>query len=392
MSKNPPKEDAITYTYSIGGILAVLVIFVLVVSLGWLVHAGRNYQETFNVVFSNQNGTGRLAAQLSPDNPVPLYYLSIRGLSSWFATNLTNLRILSLVFYIIALPVAYLVGKKASGDQRAGLVSALLVGLSPFMFWYGNRATMYSLLALITLINQYFFTGILRKNKWPWPGYIISGLIGLGVHYFFVVVPVVQLAFFIIKRHQFTRPVKYLMLASCLIFALAFGSWLRYSMDHSAVWSHLPYTGKPSATNAFIILVQFLFGFQTVTTTTLIIALWPLLVVLALLSVQKYVKPPIAIQYFAFASFGTIFGVFVMSWLWRPLFLSSYLIIALPSFMIVVGWYLVAFNLKALIWARNILIAVMILMLFLEISQARRVISEDYLGLAPVKQSLPVAV
>jgi hypothetical protein len=60
--------------------------------------------------------------------------------------------------------------------------------------------------------------------------------------------------------------------------------------------------------------------------------------------------------------------------------------------MIVVGWYLVAFNLKALIWARNILIAVMILMLFLEISQARRVISEDYLGLAPVKQSLPVAV
>ena len=363
----------------VGWGITLMVCLVIGVSFLWLLHSGQNYQESFNVALANHVG-GDIASQVSADDPMPLYYLFIRGLSHLFAPTIMTLRLVSLVFYLLMLPVAYLVGRRATNEHRVGILAVALIGLSPFMVWYGNRATMYVLLALMVLVNQYFFEGILQQKAWQWPGYALSGLLGLGIHYFFVIVLATQLLFLLIKLRQLPRATIYVMLASCFIFAVAFMLWLQYSLAHGVAWSHLPYTSKPSATNAFIILAQFLFGFQSVVTTTFVIAFWPLLVVLALLAVQKYIRPPIGVQYFTFAAFFPIFVVFVLSWAWRGLFLSSYLIVCVPPFLLLLSWYLVAFELKALVWTRYILIAVMVGMLFIELTNPQRAISGDYLG------------
>jgi hypothetical protein len=268
-----------------------------------------------------------------------------------------------------------------------GLLAAALIGLSPFVIWYSSRATVYVLLLLLTLLNAYFFIGVLEKKKRQWVGYLISGLFGLGLHYFFGVVLLAQLIFYFLKRNGFPRMNRIMMGFAGIVFLAALSIWLRYSLLHSDLWHHLPYTGKPSATNAFILFVQFVFGFQSVVTTTLIISFWPLLVVLGLLAVQKYVRPPDAVQYFAFAAFVPVIAVFALSWLWKPLYLSSYFIVCLPPFMVLVAWYLVAFDLKALAWARSILVASMFLMLFFELLNPQRALVDDYLGAAPVRQS-----
>lgn len=369
---------------SSGKIVSLLILLGIVTTVVFslvLLHSGNNYQEVFNVSVAHQS-TYNAYTQVSADDPMPLYYLMVHSVSHFVVPSIQMLRIFSWVIYLLILPMAYIVGRRATNDRRVGLLAAILIGLSPFVVWYSSRATTYVLLLLVTLINAYFYIGILQQKRYQWYGYIVSGLLGVGLHYFFGVVLLTQLIFFVLKHSSYRRLTQLLMGVSGIIFLAAFVIWLRYSLLHGSPWMHLPYTGKPSATNAFILFVQFLFGFQSVVTTTLIISFWPLLVVLALLAVQKYVRPSDSVQYFAFASFIPVLAIFVISWIWRPLYLSSYFIVCLPPFMLLVAWYLVVFDLKALAWARTILVVGMALMLFVELLNPQRALVEDYLGLA----------
>lgn len=373
-----------TSTVSSGRIVSLLILLGIVTTAVFslvLLHSSNNYQEVFNAGVARQS-TYNAYAQVSADDPMPLYYLLVHSVGHFIVPSIQVLRIFSWAIYLLILPMAYFVGRRATNDRRVGLLTAVLIGLSPFVVWYSSRATTYVLILLVTLINAYFYVGILQQKKYEWYGYVVSGLLGIGLHYFFSVVVLTQLIFFVLKHKAYSRLTQTLMGVSGIVFLTAFVIWLRYSLLHGSPWVHLPYTGKPSATNAFILFVQFLFGFQSVITTTLIISFWPLLVVLALLAVQKYVRPPDSVQYFAFASFIPVLAIFVISWIWKPLYLSSYFIVCLPPFMLLVAWYLVVFDLKALAWARTILVAGMALMLFVELLNPQRALVEDYLGLA----------
>lgn len=372
-------------------LLFVLGIVTTAVFWFMLLQGGRNYQEIFNVGVAQQS-TYNVYTHLSADDPMPLYYFLIHSLSHWFTPTLQILRIVSWICYLLLLPATFIVGRAATNDRRVGLLGAALVGLSPFVIWYSSRATVYVLLTLVTVINAYYYIGILQNKKRHWIGYVLTGLAGLGFHYFFGAVLITQLAYFFIRRNGFPRLNRVLMGFAGVLFLAALSIWLRYSLIHGSPWSHLPYTGKPSATNAFILFVQFLFGFQSVVTTTMIISVWPLLVVIALLAVQKYVMPPDSVRYFAFASFVPVMAIFVMSWLWKPLYLSSYFIVCLPPFMLLVAWYLVAFDLKALAWVRTMLVASMFAMLFIELLNPQRALVEDYLGTASAPAPPTVSV
>jgi hypothetical protein len=288
----------------------------------WLGQAGQNYQEFFTVSIASHL-SGSFFNLLSRDNPMPLYYLLVYLLAHVVTLTLGELRALSFAFYVLSVMVAYDVGRRAADDDyRVGLLAAALISLSPFMIWYSSRATMYSMLVLGVLINAYYFVGVLHNEARSWPGYILSGLLTLGIHYFFAVILLTQLLFMFLDRHRLARLASYMVPISYLLFAGAFGGWIYYVSLHNPIWSQLPMTSKPSATNVFILFVQFLFGFQSVVVTTLVIAFWPLLVVLSLLAVQKYVSPPPAIRYFAWSAFLPVLGLFAFGWIWHPLFLA----------------------------------------------------------------------
>lgn len=359
-------------------VLSVAAIGVLV-SLLWLIHGGHNYQETFNVAFANNPALSPLS-QASSDDPMPLYFWILHLLGSAFTVTVLELRLVSLACYLLALWAIYLLGVSATGDRRIGGLAAVLLGLSPFMLWYANRGTMYALLVLVAIVNQWCFAAVLHKRRWAWLGYLFSGLLALSLHYFYIVLLAVQLLFYAVKRREHTTRTTVTMIVAALVFALSFFFWMHYLAATADIFSRLPYTGKPSATNIFIIYVQFLFGFQSVVTTTLIIAFWPLLVVLALFAVQKYVRPPVAVQYFVAGAFAPVVGIFALSWIWRPLFLSTYLIVSLPAFILLISWYLVAFELKALALARRALVLIMAGMLMVEVFNSQLALHEDYLG------------
>jgi mannosyltransferase len=386
MTKSSRSSDAKTveqpkYVPVIGPLLFVMLGGVGI-SAAWLLHTATNYQERFNLGFALHGALSPIT-QGSPDDPMPLYYLLLHTLAHVTTPSLTLLRVVSLACYALAIPAIYFTAKLATSDKRVGLLAAILLGVSPFMLWYANRATVYAPLLLATVLCQLSFVLLLQKKPWAWPLYALTAVIGLGLHYFFITLLVLQWVFYWVKRHEFRLRDQLIMLGMALALLVGFSLWMHYLAEAIHVFGLLPYAGKPSATNAFIIYVQYLFGFQSVTTTTLIIAFWPLLVIIGLLAVQKYVRPTRSVQYFSFTAFMVILGIFALSWLWRSLFLSSYLIIGLPSFLLVVSWYFVAFELSILAWARAVLVGAMVAMLALQLGHSDFAVQQDYLGKLP---------
>ncbi|HVW23321.1 MAG TPA: glycosyltransferase family 39 protein [Candidatus Saccharimonadales bacterium] len=362
-----------------------LVLALAAATVLWLVllHSGQNYQEQYNLHLAAQ--PVHLAAEGSPDDPMPLYYLLLHGYTAMLGNiSLYAARSLSLIFLLLSVLAAFVVGRRMSGEPAVGRLAAILLAVSPFIIWYNSRATMYGLLLLVGLINQYFFDAILqRARSRDWVGYALTGLLGLGVHYFFAVILLLQLIFFLVKFHQYESERLWLLVGCQVLFAVAFLLWLHYSLAHSIFWHYLPFTGKPSATNAFILYVQFIFGFQSVLTTTLIIAFWPLLVVLGLLAIQKYVRPNVGVQYALWAGLTPMITMFIAAWIGiKPLFLTSYLSVAAAPFLLFIAWYLVAFQLKTLAIARAFLIAVMIGAFFVQLNNQPLALQQDYLGQA----------
>lgn len=343
------------------------------------IHSAVNYQEVLNVSISHIKHAS-LKNWLSPDDPMPLYFLLIRFLNHSFSVDLIQLRWLSVFFFMVSIPAIYLLAMRVKNDRRIGLLASVLLAISPYGIWFSSRATMYSLLVLMAIINSYFFLGLILKKRGQLPAYLFSGLILIGVHYFAMILILSQLIFLLIKRTKLASGVFVKGLIAEVIIWLSFFAWFHFSSQNGAPWAKLPFTSKPSATNTFILFVEFLFGFQSVNVITLIIACWPLLVIIGLLAIQKYVRPDSSVQYLVFSSFLPVGLDFIYSWIGKPLFLSSYLIICLPFFIVLVSWYLVAFDLKVLNLTRNILITAMVVTLLVELFNPSRSVSQDYLG------------
>ena len=348
----------------------------------WFIHDGVNFQENYNIHLSLMHGL-KLTGYGSNDDPMPLYFLLLHWFNAMFHGNyLFWDRILSLSAYALLIIVAYAIGRLAAERSFSGLIAALLIASSPFMIWYASRATVYSFLALGVAINLLAFVGLLKKRRWALFLYLPSLMIGLGLHFFFLAILVTQLGYILYRRRELGRSFFEIGLASLVLALAAFGYYYAISSVGSfSHWHYLPTTARPSTTNTFIIFFQYLFGFQSVVTTTLIISLWPLLVVLGLLAVQKYIRPPDAVKYLFLSATVPVIALFFSSWIKEPLFLSSYLIVCLPPFLIFLAWYLSAYKQKALSLARYGLIAGMLAMMVLELINWHLALSHDYLGL-----------
>src|SRR6185369_17292634 len=83
-------------------------------------------------------------------NP-PLYYVIINIAAHGFGDSEFALRWVSLAFGLLAVALAYQLGKQLF-NPRAGLMAALLMAFSPLLWWASQEARMYTLLAVLVLL------------------------------------------------------------------------------------------------------------------------------------------------------------------------------------------------------------------------------------------------
>jgi len=124
-----------------------------------------------------------IPAVLRLDGSPPLYY---GLLSVWMAltgtTQETTTHLLSLIFALATVPLAFGVARALSG-ARAGWIAAALFALSPFLTQYAQETRMYALVMLLgTVATGAFLLGMVQRRRWALPVLVAALVLQLYTH------------------------------------------------------------------------------------------------------------------------------------------------------------------------------------------------------------------
>lgn len=160
------------------------------------------HDEAYSLAFAQ---TG-IAYQLQrPTAAPPLYHLVLHF---WLRLGQSDafLRLPSALAGIAAVWVTYLIGRRLAG-RAMGLALSLLVATSPLLIWYAQEARYYSFLYFFSVLSLYFYLCVKdRGGRRAWVGYWISSFLCLYVHYYSIMLFLVQnLDFLLALRKRETR-------------------------------------------------------------------------------------------------------------------------------------------------------------------------------------------
>lgn len=137
----------------------------------------------------------------------PAYYLLMRAMIL-LGRQEALLRVPSVVFGAVLVPLLYLVVSRQFG-RRAGYLAGGLLLLSPFHLWHSRDARMYSMLALLATFAMQAYLRIWSEEARRWrAAFILFSGLAYITHYFAFVLPFIQfihLALFIKRKPAFIR-------------------------------------------------------------------------------------------------------------------------------------------------------------------------------------------
>jgi hypothetical protein len=135
---------------------------------------------------------------------------------------------------------------------------------------------------------------------------------------------------------------------------------------------------SPTSVNIFNAFSQFLFGFQDDHLNTILVSLWPLTVLFGFLALRENKKVSPETVYILLTILVPIAAAFLVSITVRPLFVSRYLILTIPSLYLFIGWILSTYPLKLRKILTSIIVVVMIACLTVEAYSPSAPVKEDY--------------
>ena len=317
---------------------------------------------------------------VAQDVHVPLYHELLHEWRFYISNTVQGARTLSLVFFLLCIPAIYLLGKK-SYNRSIGIWSALLLTVSPFMNWYGNETRMYSLFALMIIVNQYFFVQLWKEPKrdtWFW--YFVTALLGIYSHYFFFLILAAQALFYFIRPSLFPKGTfkKFVITAGVLL--LLFLPWVIYVVHIGQILNQTPTIAVPTTVDLFGVFQQFIFGFDNDTVSTVFLSLWPLALVFGFLALQRHKRMTTETEYNMLAIFVPVLLAYGISFVITPVFLARYLILVVPALYLCLLMLIESFPSKIAALCKYGLLALMVLMLAVEIISTTTPVKENYEG------------
>jgi uncharacterized membrane protein len=307
--------------------------------------------------------------------------LLLHGWLDVFGNTVRSARALSLVFFIGTIIGTYILGAYSFKNRRIGVFAAILVALSPFTNWYGSEARMYSMLAFMTVFSQYFFLKLVEEGRRSqWLAYTIFAILGIYTHYFFAFVLVTQAIYFLAKRTTFDNPKQIFrrLTITAVVTLAAIMPWLLYVRSLGSASNTKPHLASPTSIDVFNTYSSFLFGFQTNMVNTILVSLWPVIILLAFFAIQKRRKAVPTALFFVLAAVLPVIGAFIISRLTQPLFLSRYLIVAFPAMSIFISWIFSLYPKKLAQTAQIALVALVIGTFMLQTVSPHTPVKEDY--------------
>lgn len=326
---------------AIGVSIAALMAMAAAIVSVWLLPQSLRLDESQSIWQVTHSFSGMLGV-VAQDVHMPFYHILLHGWVLAFGTDVAVVRLPSLIFFLATIPFVYLLARTIVSRKWA-LFAALAFSLSPFMLWYSSEARMYTMLAFFSVINQYFFTRIVKKQKgWIW--YTLSAIMGAYTHYFFIFNLIAQGIFYLFRRSQFAKYTFWRLVGVAAIVIVAIAPWVSYFIAQGAASNTKPLIATPTAVNFFNVFSQFMFGFQTDAVNTIIVSCWPLLVIVAFLTVRRHVKATTPVMYLLGAALLPVLLAFGLSFVVNPFFLSRYMLPAIAPLYIVIVWLMAQYK------------------------------------------------
>jgi uncharacterized membrane protein len=110
----------------------------------------------------------------------PLHYVFLVFWHRIVGADYLDYRLFTLFFFLLTLPVMYLLGKKMFQSQIAGLMAASLYAVSPYVHIFAQEARYYIFWVFFLILLTYLLLMAIEKNrvKW-WIVYVIIAIISL---------------------------------------------------------------------------------------------------------------------------------------------------------------------------------------------------------------------
>ncbi|MGA7075219.1 MAG: glycosyltransferase family 39 protein, partial [Halobacteriota archaeon] len=176
--------------------------------------------EAFSIMLSKMSLSQIVQAAVGDTHP-PLYYFILHYWVALFGTSAVAVRLLSVLFGVLAIPMIYLVGRQLF-NKEVGLIATLILALSSFNIWYSQDARMYSLMVLLALLSMYFFLRFLQRDSLALSaGYVLSTVLLVYTHSYswFVVVAqnICVLSLMLLPRNRTFRLRRWVVLQATVL-------------------------------------------------------------------------------------------------------------------------------------------------------------------------------
>lgn len=313
------------------------------------------------------------------DVQTPLYALLLHFWLQITGATITNARALSLLFFLLTIPVLYYLIREASNTKTA-VLGMLLFCLSPFVLWYGQEARTYSLLTFITAASHLLFLRFFRAEGLRYKFlYFLSAVVGIYTHYFFIFVLISQLVYLL----RFGLRTKLLRLFLGILAGVGgvFIPWVWYVLQLGLAANTQPLIPAPTSYNLMQVYINFILGFQAQGIQSLVVSLWPLILIVLFVIFTRRIHIRLhQSDYFLLVSILPVILVYFASF-YKPIFLPRYLILVVPSLFAVIAWLLMNLGKHIFSALSVVIILLMLVSLNYQSQSLYSPIKEDYRSL-----------
>jgi mannosyltransferase len=358
-------------------IVTILLAMIGVSLISWFVLMGQSLRlDEAQSMWQTSHSIGDTLHVVAQDVHVPLYHVILHFWQLYFGNGIATVRLLSLIFFLITIPMVYLLGRQILTAGWA-LLAAVLFSFLPFMDWYSTEARMYTLLALFATLSQLYFIKLIQGKR-VWRSYGIIAIIGAYSHYFFSFNLATQGIFFLVNRKRFPKGSLKRMIVVGIVVALALLPWLIYFHSLGSGKNTSPLLVRPSTVDFFNVFSQFLFGFQDNYINTILVSSWPLIVLVAFFAIKRGQKLSLEVSYIITAAFTPVIIAYLLSFVVSPFFLSRYMISSVAPLVILLVWLISNYARKLSVLASGLLIAILLVTSLQQYASHATPVKEDY--------------
>jgi mannosyltransferase len=199
--------------------LLALVLLAFALRLYRLSAQGVWLDEAFSLAVASAPIPSLIQALLSDGVHPPLFYFLLRGAIALFGRSEFALRFPSTIFGVLAVPLIYVAGARYFSREH-GLLSALMLSLSPFHLWYSQETRMYTIVMALGLAAMFLFLRNLQEEgRGKWIAFALASALAYLTNYFTLLLPLVQLVYLAATLRVNHRALRPWVISQALAFA-----------------------------------------------------------------------------------------------------------------------------------------------------------------------------